>query len=511
MRIRTMAGLAAMLLSGTAALATPAPVPAEAQQVATPAADPAPAVNPATGLREPPYATNRMPARYSFTGSSLIQDVRLIDGLGTPAKEHMDVLVENGLIARIAPAGTIVAGDGVRPIDGKGLTLLPGLMDLHVHFVGMDRFAAGAVPSVAMLSDVYRYKTYLYGYLYSGVTTVLDAGSVPTVGLGLKRLINEGYILGPRYFWSGPIMEGGIELSDPFSDHVKAIPTSADIGPALDYLQFIGADFVKLYRRTPIWMMERISTEAHKRGMRVFTDAWERNNFAILEKIGRIDGSAHLNFHFRLNGEDVKEMADSRNFAITTFYAINAFSGKLYEDRPNYFDSPLIADVIPPEYVAALKARGNDPLAGMRAGVHKIAVANVQDLMGFSEDTPSSTILREMSRIGGDNMRKLMKAGVLIAAGTDGGEGESLLSELELIVSEGGATPLQAIQMATGNAARVLKKEAQFGSIQPGLIADLVLVRGNPDRKISDIRNIQYVFKDGKIIDRASLTRQWGY
>tara|TARA_B110001454_G_C12722802_1_gene435524 strand:- start:7773 stop:9299 length:1527 start_codon:yes stop_codon:yes gene_type:complete len=508
MFVRTVASLAILLLSGTSVSAAPAPAASSAipQQHSKPAV-----IDSATGLRKLPYATNPNPARYAYSGASLIHDVRVIDGLGSQVKGRMDVLIENGRIARLAPAGTLIPGVGVRVIEGKGLTLLPGLMDLHVHFVGVDRFAAGVVSSPSMMTDVYRYKTYLYGYLYSGVTTVLDAGSVPTVGMGLKRLINDGYVLGPRYFWSGPIMEGGIEPSDPFSDHVEMIPTSADIGPALDYLQFIGADFVKLYRRTPIWMMERISAEAHKRGMRVFTDAWERNNFSVLEKIGRVDGSAHLNFHFRLSDEDVREMADKKNFAITTFYAINAFSGKLFENKPDYYESPLIKDTLPPEYVAALKAGGTDPLSAVRAGVHKIAVDNVQDLMGFNDDVPSKKILQDMSRIGGENMRRLMDAGVLLAAGTDGGEGESLLSELELIVSEGGVTPLQAIQMATGNAAKVLKKEKEFGSIQPGLIADLVLVRGEPDKTISDIRNIQYVYKDGKIIDRASLTRQWAY
>lgn len=469
------------------------------------------AVDPATGLRAPAYPVNPSPARYAYTGPSLIRDVRLIDGLGTPARAHMDVLVQDGRIARIAPTGQIRADESVRVIEGKGMTLLPGLMDLHVHFVGMDRFAAGTVRDPSMLSDVYRYKSYLYGYLYSGVTTVLDAGTVPTVGLGLKRLTGNDQILGPRYFWSGPIMEGGNEPSSPFSDLSQRISTSADIGPALDYLQYIGADFVKLYRRTPIWMTERISVEAHKRGMRVFTDMWERNSFAVTQNIGRVDGSAHLNFHFRLSDDDVKSMVDHSNFTITTFYAINAFSGKLYEDRPGYFDDPLIADVLPPEYVASLKAGGTDPLAAMRADVHHVAVANVQDLMGFDEKAEPKQILREMSLIGGQNMRKLMDAGVLVAAGTDGGQGESLLTELELIVSEGGATPLQAIQMATGNAARVLKREDQFGSIRQGLIADLVLVAGEPDKRIGDIRNIRHVFKDGKLVDRPSLTRQWAF
>lgn len=100
---------------------------------------------------------------------------------------------------------------------------------------------------------------------------------------------------------------------------------------------------------------------------------------------------------------------------------------------------------------------------------------------------------------------------VLIAAGTDGGEGESLLTELELIVVEGGVTPVQAIQMATGNAAKVLRKDNELGAIRQGLIADLLVVRGAPDQQIGDLRQIEHVLKDGKIIDRASLTRQWAY
>lgn len=468
-------------------------------------------VDPATGLRTLPYSTNPISPRFAHTGPTLFRSIRVIDGLGAPASAAKDVLVANGIIERIGTAGSIAPPAGAKVIEGKGLTLLPGLMDLHVHMVGLDRFAAGVVQDPALLSDVYRYKTYLYGYLYSGVTTILDVGTVPTLGIGLKRLIDAGHVLGPRYFWSGPIMEGGIELSSPFSDHMQAIPTSDKIGPALDYLQMLGVDMVKLYRRTPVWMMERIAAEAHRRGMRVITDAWERNNFSYLERIGRIDGSAHLNFHFRLTDEDAQEMAQTHNFAITTFYALNAFSGRIYQDRPNYYDSPLIADVLPPEYVGLLKAGGADPLAAMRAGVHAIAVSPVEDLMEVDAKAPQPEQFRAMSKIGGENLRKLLKAGVLIAAGTDGGEGESLLTELELIVVEGGVTPVQAIQMATGNAAKVLRKDSELGAIRQGLIADLLVVRGAPDQQIGDLRQIEHVLKDGKIIDRASLTRQWAY
>ena len=81
--------------------------------------------------------------------------------------------------------------------------------------------------------------------------------------------------------------------------------------------------------------------------------------------------------------------------------------------------------------------------------------------------------------------------------------------EMELWVNESGVSPLRTIQAATFDNARILKIEDKTGSIRPGLEGDLLVVRGNPANNISDTRNIMYVFNNGKIIDRESLTRQW--
>src|SRR5690606_26180822 len=269
--------------------------------------------------------------------------------------------------------------------------------------------------------------------------------------------------------------------------------------------------FVKLCRRTPAWMIERISKAAHDRGMRVFIDAWERNNFSYITRVGRVDGYAHLNFHLRISDEDARVLAEHDNFVITTFYALNGFSGRIFEERPDYYDDPLIRDVLPPEYVELLKAESRtDPVGKVADAVQHLVITPFQDIMGLEGKSRKET-MREMSRIGGENTRKLLKAGVLVGAGTDGGQGESMLVELELLVADAGLSPVEAIRIGTYNGARILRQEKEFGSIQGGLLAALLIVKGDPARNIRDLRNTAYVFKEGKIIDRQSLTRQWAY
>jgi imidazolonepropionase-like amidohydrolase len=107
------------------------------------------------------------------------------------------------------------------------------------------------------------------------------------------------------------------------------------------------------------------------------------------------------------------------------------------------------------------------------------------------------------------NVKKLLDAGVLLAAGTDAPypgvfQGEAIHHELELLV-EAGMTPLQAIRTATFNAAQIMHAEQEWGSLQTGRLANLVIVAGNPAARISDTRKIETVILNGRILDRSSL------
>jgi hypothetical protein len=443
----------------------------------------------------------------------LFSNVRVIDGTGGEVLADRDVLVADGKISRIAKGGTLVLPAGGRQINGEGATLLPGLMDLHVHFRGLHRFAGELVTDPAKRSDVYRYKSYLYSFLYAGVTTVLDEGTEPILGISLKPLIEQEYVLGPRYYWCGPIFEGGVESSFGYSFGIASpvpVPTSEKVPQVVDFLVNLDADFMKLYRKTPVWMIQLLTEEAHKRGLRVIVDSWERNNFSYLTRIGRSDGWAHVNFFFPLTADDVREVAVAKQFVISTLYAANVYSGRVYE-KPGYLDSPLIKDVLPPEYLQLLKDGGDDPHLSTREMLDHYVIGPLRPAMGIKAEENIKDVLRRQAKVAADNIRRLHEAGVLVATGTDGGQGESLLSELEFLVEDTGLPPLTVLQMATSNAAKVLELDDRLGMVREGHLADLVLVDGRPDENIHDIRNIREVMKNGKLINRESLTHQWSY
>ena len=112
-------------------------------------------------------------------------------------------------------------------------------------------------------------------------------------------------------------------------------------------------------------------------------------------------------------------------------------------------------------------------------------------------------------REGQANAKRLFDAGVLLAAGTDAPypgvfQGEGLHRELELLV-EAGLTPLEALTVGTRNAARLLNAEREWGTLTAGSLANVVVVRGRPDRNISETRNIEMVIRQGQVLDRQKL------
>ena len=155
----------------------------------------------------------------------------------------------------------------------------------------------------------------------------------------------------------------------------------------------------------------------------------------------------------------------------------------------SFLDQPLLADVLPPSYKAELRAYPTKPMS--------------------AQDSVQMKRLGEALSGAMRNVKRMVDAGILVAAGTDApypGDfyGEGLHRELELLV-EAGLTPLQAISAATKNAARFMRAETEWGTVEAGKIADLIVVRGDPSRRIGETRNITMVIQRGRIVDRAKL------
>lgn len=451
--------------------------------------------------------------RYSHIGPVLISDVRVIDGLGTPPEQHRDILILEGRISRIGPTGSLDAPKDTLKVDGSGLTAIPGLIDMHIHLKG-GWTGGNAMPEkyTAGNTDPELQQT-LSAFLYSGVTTVLDVGN-PTVWAATQRnRIESGELFGPRFFttgmpfsqdpsgWDGAVRAETVGEPDPslLSSKVTT-PDPAGLAKLLDTYVENDIEIIKLYSGISALGATFLLREAKKRGIVAVADLWQLNMDGDWMRMTGLDGWAHSS-PFVVSPETNKWMAKNDRFVIATANVGEKMSGLRVKDdgdKQSFFKNRLIVDIWGEEVVRDFYASYPDVRQNLYEGPDSFyQVYNFGDLSGFRQAFLT-------------NIKNAHDAGVLVAGGTDAPayptlwSGETMHRELELFVMAG-VSPIEAIQMCTNNAARILKRDKSFGSLQEGLSADILIVDGNPATNISDTRNVRHVFLRGKQVDRESL------
>ena len=408
-----------------------------------------------------------MPGVSASAQSIAFTNVRIVDGNGGVPVEHGTIVIERQRIVAVGPASSISIPPDARIIDESGRTALPGLADMHVHLTGgWDGVSA----------DMLGYRRYMNALLYAGVTTVLDTGNVESYVLQLRAETAAGRLLGPRIYCVGPLVDG----PDPFWPELsRAVVSQNQIAGLVQQLAAEKVDLIKLYAGLSDLEVQAISTEAKKYGLRTILDAHKRNGSTDLMQEG-IAGYAHLPTH-KLSDEAIAIARANHIFFISTLSVAEAFSRRRFQDL-SFLNHPLIADTTPSFALYALRKLGHEEV-------------NKSRLTELLDDE--------------SNVKRLKDAGILIAAGTDAPypgdfQGEGIHRELELFV-ESGLTPLQAITIATKNAAAIVNAETEWGTLEPGKIADILIVDGKPDQNISDTRNIVAVIKEGTVLDRNKL------
>ncbi|MEZ4587311.1 MAG: amidohydrolase family protein [Gemmatimonadales bacterium] len=410
----------------------------------------------------------------AFQQPLAITEVRLIDGNGGTPIERATVIVRDGRIASVGRAGQVAIPAGARVIEGRGRSLLPGLADLHSHLVGgWDGESA----------DYLGYRVTLRAFLYNGVTTVLDPGNVTSFVKQLRDEIEAGRLAGPRLYYAGPVLDGGKPV---WPDISAAVTTPEQAEHFVHSLSRVGVSVIKAYGGLSTDLVRAVVAAAAKDSLRVIADLWQRNG-TLPDAATGIAAFAHAG-GVPMTEEAIKYMAEHGVANITTLAVYESFSRRRFADL-GFLDHPLLRDVLPPTYRAQLLEHGRARLDGSDSSIAARSAARLE--------------------IAKANVRKMQAAGVLLAAGTDApypGDfyGEGLQRELELLV-EAGLTPLEAISAATRNAARLMRADAEWGTIEPGKAADLLLVRGDPSTRIGDTRNVEMVVQGGRIVDRAAL------
>ncbi len=454
----------------------------------------------------PVHATISQPD-YLHTGPTLITNVTVIDGLGNPPVEGRDILLEDGKIAAIGVTGSLAAPDGTLVVAGEGLTAMPGLMDLHIHTQG--GWANGVIPG-ERYAPSYEDKDVqqrLNGYIYAGVTTVLDVGADYEWVVKTRDRINSGELFGPRHFTTGVAWssapsgwDAGNTSGDAWAVSTK-VENLAELPDQVARYKKDGIEILKAYAGIGTVGLQALVAEAENQGLRVIADLWMLNFNKQISQTTGLHGWAHTGGFKVASMEIHKWMAENDRFVIPTINVGEMLSaGRVLDEDGSraMLDEPLIVDIWGKETVEEFYRVYPQIRDHYYDG--RLAFYQLNNFGNMDRFRPNMQ----------ENTRRSIEAGVLVGCGTDdvypsSWPGESTHREMKLMVM-GGVEPIKAIKACTSDSAKILKREHEFGSLRVGLSADILLVAGNPVENIDDTRNVREVFLRGKQVDRKSLT-----
>ena len=399
------------------------------------------------------------------------------------------VIVDQGLIASVGPSAGAAVPQGARIIDGAGKTLVPGLWDSHMHF--------GDDASGPMLLSL-------------GITSARDPGNVNELTLARARRRAAGQLLMPHVYPSVLIDGKG-----PRTAQAASVATS--LPEALTIVRKAKADgfvAIKIYGTfNPEWLPATIA-EAHRLGLHVHGhlpagvrplqaieagyDEITHINFVMMQAmpdavvaqsngIARFEGPGRYAKDVDLEAEPMKSLiATMARRKITVDPTLVVYESLFVPENGDLSSAyaPYVG-TLPPAVERGFRQGGFAVPPGLTRADYRRSFAKLAELVGA-----------------------LHRAGVPIVAGTDG-TGLELVRELELYVAAG-FTPAEALASATLAPARLVGVDAHTGSIAPGKTADLVLVDGDPERAIGDLRHTRIVVMDGKLMDADALRSAGG-
>lgn len=423
------------------------------------------------------------------TRGVVLDNVRIIDGSGAAPIENGRIVIEQDRIVRVGRAAEIGVPAGAETVDLAGRTVIPGLIDLHFHIENDPRLA------LRQLSH--------------GITAFRDPGQWDEKFDELRRMIAADALPGPRIFTTGPHIDG--ETPAYPADSVVA-RDGEEARRQAELLVARGASALKIYFRLPfasakavidVCEARRIPCTAHLE----LLDARELIAAGLhgIEHITSFGVSLMPRMEAEAYRQAVLKNNDARRDGRYRLFTRADLDGPqaqaLYavlRERKPFLDPTLAVFERRSGPPAPPGLRGATPTDGTAADLSRPRQAAEADLspMLVSGFAKMKQLTRRAAQEG---------ARVVVGGHTEvpfAGRGEAPWRELELLV-ESGFSPLEAISAATATAAAFLYRSHQVGSLRPGFAADLVVLRGQPDRDVSAIRTVERVMVAGRWIDVA--------
>jgi hypothetical protein len=408
----------------------------------------------------------------------LIEHVTVIDTKGGLSKTDMTVVVRGRRIERLSRNASRHEASNAIIVDGRGKFLMPGLWDMEVH---LSWTGESALPLLVAC----------------GVTEVRDLGSDPFELVSWKTKITAGLMSGPHILQVGPMLNG-----KSFNRYQFPVDSPAQARTAVRLLKYIGVDGVEMERRLPRDSYFALVEEAKRVGLPVCGHVPLE---VSPEEVSMAGQTTVEDVETLFYGTLAKGTSPQQQPEVMRSFLNSNDSGKLFElfARNHTAVTPAVAML---KWVVEHDSAGATPDPESRY-VARSERAKAAKLPAIQRGKQS--FAREIPFLV-ETVRRMHRHGVILLAGTDIAAdripGFSLQKEVEEM-THAGLSPLEAIQTATINPAQVLKKQADFGSIEAGKVADMVLLDGDPLKDIHNIERISAVVVDGRLLRRTDLDR----
>jgi imidazolonepropionase-like amidohydrolase len=460
-------------------------------------------------LAQPPELSKSVQEFVSVHSSKVVlTHVRVIDGTGAPAVEDRNVVIEAGKIAAIEAGADVPAADNTTVLDLRGYSVMPGIVGMHDHLFYIARPNLTSrrhfdPPLVVPQMTFSAPRLYLAG----GVTTMRTTGSIePYSDLNLKKDIDAGKLPGPHIDVTGPYLEG----SHSYFLQMPHLTGPDDARQTVEYWADRGVTSFKAYMNITRDELKAAVDAAHKRGIKV-TGHLCSVTYKEAAELG-IDDLEHGFFVNTQLDSDKKPDECSTSMGDETLARMDPASPEAKDLIATLIEHHIAVTSTLPVFEGDAGG-GRPPLR--QSMLDAMTPEAREDFFLLRQPRPAST---PPPKIDPALLWKhdlalehaFAAAGGLLLAGPDPtGRGDVLPGfgdqrEIELLV-EAGFSPVEAIKVATLNGAIYLRRDKQIGSIAAGKNADLVVVKGDPSKQISDVENVEIVFKDGVGYDSHKL------
>ena len=439
----------------------------------------------------------------------VLEHVQVIDGTGAAPSPDRNVTLEGGKITAISPGANVPPSDGTTVLDLRGYSVMPGIVGMHDH---LFFFARGNLAPDGSSDGVFLAEMIFSGprlYLANGVTTMRTAGTLsPYAELKLKQDIEAGLVPGPHMDVTGPYLNARP------NSLAYGLTGPEDARQTVAFWADRGVTSFKAYKDITREELAAAVKEAHKRGLKVTghlcsvtyeeaaeigIDNLEHGFFANTaqdpgkkpDKCSESEGDSTLEHMTPGSPEANRLIATLIRHHVAITSTLPGLASRVVDLDPSMAGRPAVRPAV---------------LDAMAPSAHDAYLYGRNRPANKSTQASDANLLRRDMEL----ERAFVAAGGLLLAGPDpvgiGGNipGFGDQREIELLV-EAGFSPVEAIRIATLNGATFLGRQDQIGSISVGKNADLVVIKGDPAKRIADIENVEIVFKDGVGYDTRKL------